>query len=73
MKSVETPIDTEVSSGRKDLKQESGPAMKYVALDDGRLTPIEADGMVDVAISEMGAIVVDVETHSVGDDFGSSC
>jgi hypothetical protein len=38
---------------------------KFVLLEDGRLVPVEPGGMVEVALNELGAKIVEVEIPSV--------
>jgi hypothetical protein len=65
---VEMLADGEVDSNTETPAGKRTSSRRYVALDDGRLTPIEPDGMVDVAISEMGARIAEVELISGSDD-----
>ncbi len=35
--------------------------IRLIYLEDGRVVPVEPDGMVDIALRELGAKVIDVE------------
>ncbi|NIM94943.1 MAG: hypothetical protein GTO18_14675 [Anaerolineales bacterium] len=51
---------------KKEPKAVRPPIRKYIEIKDGRLIPIDPDGMVDVAVRELGARVVDVDEEDAG-------
>jgi hypothetical protein len=38
--------------------------IRFVLLEDGRLVPVEPGGMVEIALNELGAKIVEAETPS---------
>jgi hypothetical protein len=48
-----------------DNGSESQPSSirKFVLLEDGRMVPVEPGGMVEIALGELGAKIVEVQIH----------
>ena len=55
---------------RSSFESRTHVTMKFVRLKDGRLVPIQPDGMVDIALREMGAELVEIEELPEGSDGG---
>jgi hypothetical protein len=42
---------------------QSSSIQKFILLEDGRLVLVEPGGMVEIALDELGAKIVEVQTH----------
>ena len=56
-------VKDEATEVRKD--ERGAPFLYYHQLPDGRMAPVEIGGLVDLALSELGACLVDVSDEGI--------